>query len=62
MNSEKKICLAILVLLSWFIGYEVFEGMRGAYEVIRYSFAYGYSVVTLFILAAVFLSEEKKEE
>ena len=62
MNTEKKICLTIIILLSWFIGYEVFLGMRGAYEVIRYSFAYGYSVFTLFIIAAVFIGEDTKED
>lgn len=61
MNSEKKICFAILTLLSWFIGYEVFLGMQGALEVIRYSFAYGYSILTMFVIAAVFIGDDKKE-
>jgi len=60
--KEKHIAFLILLLLSWFIGYEVFEALRGTYEVIRYAFVYGYTVFSLFILAAVFIPNDKKEE
>lgn len=62
MNKEKKICLWIIILLSWFIGYEVFIALHGTIDIIRYCFAYGYSILSLFIIAAVFLAGETKEE
>lgn len=62
MNKEKKIFLLIFILLSWFIGYEVFVALNGVIDLIKYSFAYGYSIFSLFIIAAVFISDESKEE
>ena len=62
MNKEKKMVMWIFILLSWFIGYEVFIALQGAKEVIRYCFAYGYSILSLFVITAVFLAGETKEE
>lgn len=62
MNKEKTIFLWIFILLSWFIGYEVFIALNGVIDVIKYSFAYGYSIFSIFIIAAVFLGNDSKEE
>ena len=62
MNKEKTMFLWIFILLSWFIGYEVFIALNGVIDVIKYSFAYGYSIFSIFIIAAVFLGNESKEE
>lgn len=62
MNKEKKICLWICILLAWAIGYAIYMALNGVIEVLRYSFVYGYTVISIFVISAQFLGSESKEE